>query len=216
MHLEKIGLRSILTNRMNFEALSDEEVVHLAQQGNEAAMDYIVGKYAGFVRLRSGPYFLAGADKEDLIQEGLIGLYKAVKSFNSEMHTSFKTFAEICVVRHMITAVKSSTRKKNHPLNHYVSVHAGGDEQEESGYDAFEDIRNGNPESIMIEKEDARGRASEISALLSEFELMVLQLYLGGMSYKRIAAYLKKDPKAVDNALQRIKKKTEKYLKGEA
>lgn len=213
---ERIGLRRKLANQVDYEKLSDEQNVLLAQAGDEAAMEYIVGKYAAFVRLRSGPYFLAGADKDDLVQEGLIGLYKAVKSYSAERRACFKTFAEVCVVRQMITAVKSSTRKKNHPLNHYVSINApGGDAQEEGGFAAFEDLKNGNPESIMIEKENARGMASEISALLSAFELKVLELYLSGISYKKIAAHLNKDPKAVDNALQRIKKKTEKYITGE-
>ena len=206
-----------MSNQVIYEKLSDEQVVLLAQAGDEVAMEYIVGKYAAFVRLRSGPYFLAGADRDDLVQEGMIGLYKAVKSFHAEKKASFKTFAEVCVVRQMITAVKSSTRKKNHPLNYYVSIHAPvGDAHEEAAYDSFEDFKNTNPESIMIEKEDARGMASAISSLLSDFEYKVLKLYLSGISYKRIAVLLSKDPKSVDNALQRIKKKTENYIASES
>ena len=206
-----------MSNQVTYEKLSDEQVVLLAQAGDEAAMEYIVAKYAVFVRLRSGPYFLAGADKDDLVQEGLIGLYKAVKSFDAEKKANFKTFAEVCVVRQMITAVKTSTRKKNHPLNHYVSIHTPSDgSYEEGAYDSFEDVKNTNPESIMIEKEDAERTASAIGALLSDFEYQVLMLYLSGKSYKQIAQYLNKDPKAVDNALCRIKKKTETYIAGKS
>ncbi len=220
MHYEKIGLRSILAEKVHYEGLSDEELVLLAQKGDEFAMRVIVERYESFVKMRSGPYFIAGAGEEDLIQEGRIGLYKAVRSYDAEKKTGFKTFAELCIVRQMISAVKTSTRKKNQPLNRYISVHTvtrdGDEEQEENRYDSMEDPKNGNPESIMIEKEDARGMASEINALLSDFENQVLGLYFGGLSYRKIAAYLKKDPKAVDNALQRIKKKIEKYLESES
>ncbi|MBQ4086895.1 MAG: RNA polymerase sporulation sigma factor SigH [Clostridia bacterium] len=208
-----------MTEKVNYEAMTDEDLVLLAQRGDEAAMRLIVDRYESFVKMRSGPYFIAGAAEEDLLQEGRIGLYKAVRSYESDKKAGFKTFAELCIVRQMISAVKTSTRKKNQPLNRYVSVHTvsrdGDEEQEENRYDSMEDPKNGNPESIMIEKEDARGMASEINALLSEFEYQVLGLYLEGMSYRSIAAYMKKDPKAVDNALQRIKKKVEKYLEGE-
>ncbi len=213
---EKNGNEKNLKDHDTFRTMSDEQIVSLAQAGDEAAMEFIVGKYASFVRLRSGPYFLAGADKDDLVQEGLIGLYKAVKSFDSQKRACFKTFAEVCVVRQMITAVKSSTRKKNQPLNHYVSIHGtDGDAREDSRLDSLVDLKNINPESIMIEKENAEGMASDISALLSRFELQVLALYLQGFSYQKIAEVLGKDSKSVDNALSRIKKKTEKYISGE-
>ena len=219
MHLKQIGLRSILANKANYEAMTDEELVLLAQKKDETAMRTIVERYEPFVKMRSGPYFIAGAGEDDLIQEGRIGLYKAVRSYDMEKKAGFKTFAELCIVRQMISAVKSSTRKKNQPLNRYISVHAvsrdGDEEQEENKYDFMEDPKNGNPESIMIEKESARGMALEINALLSDFENQVLGLYFAGMSYRKIAAYLHKDPKAVDNALQRMKKKIEKYLESE-
>lgn len=205
-----------MTNHVNFEQLSDEEVVLLAQSGNKQAMEYIVEKYAGFVKRRSVPYFLAGAERDDLVQEGLIGLYKAVKSFNSKKRANFRTFAEVCIVRQMITAVKTSTRKKNSPLNHYISIHGTeNDTADEKSYEMLVDLKNVNPESIMIEKENVKGMESEISSLLSDFENQVLSLYLSGVSYKKIATFLKKEPKAVDNALQRIKKKIEKYIAGE-
>ncbi len=210
---EMMGLRNVLTKNMNYKALSDNEIVSLAQAGDAKAMEYIVGKYTGFVKMRSGPYFLAGAERDDLVQEGLIGLYKAVKSFDGGKRANFKTFAEVCVVRQMITAVKTSTRKKNNPLNHYISIHGvDNDTTNESMSDMFEDSQNINPESIVIEKENARGMEFEIGKLLSDFENQVLNLYLSGVSYKEIAKYLNKEPKAVDNALTRIKKKIEKYI----
>lgn len=209
-----------MTGKVNYEAMSDEALVSLAQNDDAQAMRVIVDRYESLVKMRSGPYFIAGAGEDDLLQEGRIGLYKAVRSYNADKQAGFKTFAGLCIVRQMISAVKSSTRKKNQPLNRYISVHSvlpGGDEeQEENRYDFIEDVKNGNPESIMIEKEDAHGMVAEISALLSRFECEVLDLYLGGLSYRKIAAYLQKDPKAVDNALQRIKKKIEEYLEGEA
>lgn len=209
-----------MTGKINYEAMSDEQLVQLAQADDAQAMRVIVDRYESLIKMRSGPYFIAGAGEDDLLQEGRIGLYKAVRSYDEKKQAGFKTFAGLCIVRQMISAVKSSTRKKNQPLNRYISVHSvlpGGDEeQEENRYDFLEDVKNGNPESIMIEKEDASGMVSAIGALLSRFEFEVLDLYLGGLSYRKIAAYLQKDPKAVDNALQRIKKKIEAYLESEA
>ena len=211
-----MGLRKTLANNVNYNEMSDEQIVSLAQAGDTKAMEFIVGKYTEFVKKRSGPYFLAGAERDDLVQEGLIGLYKAVKSFDGGKRANFKTFAEVCIVRQMITAVKSSTRKKNNPLNHYISIHGtDNDTADENIYDGFIDLQNVNPESIMIEKENVEGMEFEISKLLSDFENKVLSLYLSGVSYKEIAAHLNKEPKAVDNALTRIKKKTEKYIAGE-
>ena len=213
---EMMGLRKTLAKNVEFKEFSDEQVVSLAQAGDTSAMEHIVSKYTEFVKKRSGPYFLAGAEREDLIQEGLIGLYKAVKSFDGGKRANFKTFAEVCIVRQMITAVKTSTRKKNNPLNHYISIHGTDNGTvEDNVYDKFIDSQNINPESIMIEKENARGMEFEISKLLSDFENKVLGFYLSGVSYKEIAAYLNKEPKAVDNALTRIKKKIEKYIAGE-
>ena len=213
---EMMGMISALANNVNYNELPDEQVVLLAQEGDQKAMEYIVGKYTSFVKMRSGPYFLAGAEREDLVQEGLIGLYKAIKSFDDAKCTSFKTFAEVCVVRQMITAVKSSTRKKNSPLNYYISIHDSSRDDEETGFfPALEDMRNMNPESIMIEKETAQGMEFEIERLLSDFENRVLALYLQGMPYKEIASQLEREPKAVDNALTRIKKKIEGYIAGE-
>lgn len=201
-----------MTKKVDYSVLDDEEVVSLAQMGDKKAMDYIAEKYEPFVHLRSGPYFLAGAEKEDLVQEGFIGLYKAIKSFDANKRAGFKTFAGVCIVRQMITAVKTSTRKKNHPLNYYVSIHGTDEGSDSGGLELFEDPQNLNPEKIVIERENAEDFVTAVSALLSDFERRVLTLYLSGISYKEVAEYLQKTPKTVDNALSRVKRKIEKYL----
>lgn len=202
---------SNLNNTVNYENLSDEKVVLLAQNGDKHATEHIVYKYRSFVEIRSIPYYMAGGERDDLVQEGLIGLYKAIKSYNKEKNANFKTFAEICVVRQMISAVKSSTRKKNSPLNHYVSIHIPEDELDTIS-SKLVDIKNKNPESMLIEKEAADGMQNKIFGVLSDFESEVLNYYLSGISYKDIAKILGKTAKAVDNALFRIKKKIEKYI----
>lgn len=196
---------------INYEELKDEEVVALAQSGDKRAVDFILNKYKDFVEIRSLPYFMAGGERDDLVQEGLIGLYKAIKSYSDERKANFKTFAEICVVRQMISAVKSSTRKKNSPLNHYISIHVPEDEMDTISGKLI-DIKNSDPESMLIEKEAADGMQDKINSILSDFEAEVLGYYLSGISYKEIAKSIKKPAKAVDNALCRIKKKIEKYI----
>ena len=192
---------------------SEEELVSLAQQGHERAMELIVNRYKGFVRLRSKSYFLAGADREDIIQEGMIGLYKAIRSFEAERKVSFKTFAELCITRHIITAVKTASRQKHMPLNTYVSLNkceGGMYFLEHMGYT---DEKNGiNPEQLVIEREDVIGIEGQIDKLLSEFEAKVLMYHLNGLSYGKIAERLGRDSKSIDNALQRIKRKLEKFL----
>lgn len=210
VHIFK-GLRDNLNTKINYENLTDEEVVSLAQKGDKTAAEYIVGKYKEFVEMRSAPYFIAGGERDDLVQEGLIGLYKAVKSYSPDKLANFKTFAEVCVVRHMISAVKTSTRKKNSPLNHYVSIHMSDDEADAISAKLV-DVKNANPESLLIEKESEQGMKNKINSVLSDFESEVLMYYFSGLSYKEIAVIMGKTPKAVDNALCRIKKKVEKYI----
>lgn len=200
-----------LKDKINYANLTDEEIAELAQNGDKSATEFIVGKYKELVEIRSAPYFMAGGERDDLIQEGLLGLYKAVKTYDKERRANFKTFAEICVVRQMISAVKSATRKKNIPLNHYVSIHTSDDESDTIAIKLI-DSKNQNPESIVIENESAKGMESKISSVLSDFESEVLDYYLLGISYREIAQIVNKTPKAVDNALFRIKKKIEKYI----
>lgn len=193
--------------------LSDEELVLLAKDGDASAVEILVNRYKNFVKIRSKSYFLVGADREDLIQEGMIGLYKAIMSFDVKRNVSFKTFAELCVTRHIISAVKMSTRQKHMPLNSYISLNktdAGMDSIEYSGYSV--EKNETNPEQIMIEKEDIIGIEGQIDKALSAFEAEVLMYYLSGMSYGKIAVYMNRDLKSIDNALQRIKRKLEKVL----
>lgn len=196
----------------NFTSFSDEELAVLSQQGNDKALDFLLSKYRVFVRNKSLSYYIIGADRDDIIQEGMIGLFKAVRDFSPERGVTFKTFADVCVTRQILTAVKNASRQKHAPLNFYVSLNKPL--SEEDGDSTFNDIvayaENTNPEDIVISKENADNLGTEMSRLLSQFELLVLSLYLQGISYVDIAKAIGKDAKSVDNALQRIKKKFEK------
>ena len=196
----------------NFASFSDEELAILAQQGNDKALDFLLSKYFVYVRSKSLSYYIVGADRDDIIQEGMIGLFKAVRDFSSERGVSFKTFADVCVTRQIITAVKNASRQKHAPLNFYVSLNKPVSDDDEGS--TFEDVLGHatdlSPEDILIKKEDADILGTEMNKILSKFELEVLSLYLGGNSYSDIANAIGKDAKSVDNALQRIKKKFEK------
>lgn len=204
-------------NRNELERLSDEQLVKCAQSGDNESLETILSRYKNLVYSKAKPYFLAGADDEDVIQEGFIGLYKAVKDFDGDRFPFFKVFAGVCVTRHIITAVKAASRKKHAPLNSYVSL-------DKNTYDensditlldviAFDELQN--PEAIFIDRENVDGMEYKINKALSKLETEVLVLYLEGMSYNEIAQKLGKDTKAVDNAVQRIKKKLENALKEE-
>lgn len=197
-----------------YEALPDEEIVALAQGGSKEASAYITEKYYPFVKNKSRGYFLIGADQDDICQEGLIGLYEAVRDFNAKKQVSFKTFAEVCVTRQIITAIKSATRQKHIPLNTYLSLNkpAGADEGDKTFIDMLTSGIEENPEDLFISVEKLREINTEIDSILSEFELRVLKYYLYGVSYQDIASLLKKEEKAIDNAIQRIRKKLNKTL----
>ncbi len=205
-------------NYEKFAALSDEELVIMSKQGNEAATDYIIGKYKNFVKSKARTYFLIGADKEDIIQEGMIGLYKAIRDYNSDRLASFKGFAELCITRQIITAIKTATRQKHIPLNSYISLNksAYDDESERMLIDLIAESENFNPEEIMISKEHFDNILKKMSDVLSKYEWQVMNLFLGGKSYVEIAKKLNKSEKSIDNALQRIKKKVEKNLSAKA
>ena len=196
----------------NFTSFSDEDLVVLAQQGDDRALDYLLGKYFVYVRSKSLSYYIAGADRDDIVQEGMIGLFKAVRDFSSERGVSFKTFADVCVTRQIITAVKNASRQKHAPLNFYVSLNKPVSEEDDDSTlaDILGHAHDANPEEILLKKEKADKLGSEMSRILSKFELLVLSLYLQGKSYADIGHEIGKDPKSVDNALQRIKKKFEK------
>lgn len=184
--------------------LSDEEVVALAQANDSAALNHIMARYRNYVYKKAGAYFVSGGDREDIVQEGMIGLYKAVRDFDSSVSDSFAAFAATCVQRQIISAVKASTRKKHIPLNSYISLSDKDDGSDASSPAASE---SAEPLSVVLDKEYRKRISRKIYKRLSKFELRVLYCYLEGMSYSEIAAAVGRDSKAVDNAVYRIKKK---------
>ncbi len=192
---------------------SDEQLVLLARDESGEAIEILVKRYKAFVRSCSKSYYLMGADREDVIQEGMIGLYKAIQSFQAEKDASFKTFAHLCIKRQIQSAVKMSARQKHMPLNNYVSFH-----QEEGGEMFLDNLgytgenHSTDPEQIIIDKEDVMDAQGQIDKVLSDFEAKVLMLHLDGVPYGEIAQRLDREPKAVDNALQRMKRKIEKLV----
>jgi RNA polymerase sporulation-specific sigma factor len=197
--------------------LEDGYLIALAKQGSADAYDRLVRRYYSFVRLKASSYFLVGGDSEDLIQEGLVGLYKAIRDFRSDRESSFRNFAELCITRQIITAVKTASRNKHAPLNQYVSFAqtpaASGDAET-----TLEEILPGpiseEPSERVIASEELRALVSCLSSVLSELESRVLSLYLDGHSYEQIGEKLECDTKTVDNALQRVKRKVAAHITG--
>ncbi len=199
---------------LEFENKSDEEIVIEAKSGNSRAQDYLISKYENFVKSKAKSYFLIGADKEDIYQEGMIGFYKAIRDYKPDKSTSFKAFAEICVTRQIITAIKTATRQKHIPLNTYVSLNKPiyEEESERTLLDVLASIKISDPEELIISKEQMDYIEDKIENVLSDLELEVLTSYLDGKSYQEIACDLERHSKSIDNALQRVKRKLEKYL----
>ena len=196
-----------------FLPLSDEEVAVLAQGGDGQALAYLLNKYKNFVRSKARSYFLIGADHEDIVQEGMIGLYKAIRDFQPDRLASFRSFAELCVKRQIITAIKAATRQKHVPLNSYVSLNKPlyDEESDRPLLDVIEG-RVTNPEDLYISQEDLAGIQSQIDELLSDLERQVLEAFMDGKSYQEIAELLGRHVKSIDNALQRVKRKLFKFL----
>ncbi len=199
-----------------YEKETDEALVEEILTGDSDAMDFLMNKYKNLVRSRARTLFLVGADKEDLIQEGMIGLYKAIRDFKAEKNASFQSFAELCINRQMYSAIKGSNTKKNQPLNNYISIDSmEGTDGQENPMEQLLGInfeKNKNPEQLVLDKEAADVLSYTLVGHLSELEKQVLQFYMKDMNYSQIAAALGKEPKAVDNALQRIKKKLSQVL----
>lgn len=197
-----------------FEALQDEEVVEIARAGSVLAQEYLINKFRSFVRAKARSYFLIGADREDIVQEGMIGLYKAIRDFRSDKLASFKAFAELCITRQIITAIKTATRQKHIPLNSYVSLNRPI--YDEDSDRTLLDIMPGNqvldPEEMVINTEEIGSMETKITEILSDLEWQVLNSYLDGKSYLEIAQDLDRHVKSIDNALQRVKRKLERYL----
>ena len=189
--------------------LPDEQIVELSSEGEKMATEYILAKYKNLVRAKAKAYFLAGADKEDLVQEGMIGLFKAIRDFDPTKQASFRGFAEMCIKRQLITAVKTAARQKHIPLNSYISLSKPvyEDEAERTLVEVLAQREAVDPEEMFIRREKAEALETEISQKLSNLEQTVFSLYLGGMNYQEIAVELDRPPKSIDNALQRIKRK---------
>lgn len=199
----------------NFENLSDEELVELSVTGDKSATEYILNKYKNFVKAVVRMYFLVGADRDDVVQEGMIGLFKAIRDFDNTKQTSFKSFAEICVRRQVLTAIKNATRQKHMPLNSYISLSkpAYDDENsEDTLMDTLSINESTDPEELFIGKENIEILGLKIEENLSKLEKEVLKMYLSGISYQEIALIMERTPKSIDNALQRVKKKLEKFI----
>ena len=190
------------------------DIVLKASKGDKIALEYIIKKYKNFVKAKAKSYFLIGADKEDIIQEGMIGLYKAVRDFDASKTNSFKGFADICITRQIITAIKTATRQKHIPLNSYISLNKPvyDEESERTLLDIIATSIVTDPEELIISKEELKHIESKMNGLLSDLELQVVEYYLNGKSYQYIADKLKRDVKSIDNALQRVKRKLEKHL----
>ena len=207
--LERLGLP-------DYEALTDEELIERIRMGDSDAEDVLYIRYKQVVRSKARTYFLVGADREDIIQEGMIGLYKAVCDYEFGKQASFCAFAELCITRQIITAIKSATRKKHIPLNTYVSlsrpVYEDGD-GERTLIDVLETTRISDPEEALIGRESYEAVARDIENALSKLEREALSLYLQGLSYQQIAAAMGRSTKCVDNAIQRVKKKLEERLR---
>lgn len=195
-----------------YEGLSDEELIARAKSGDSEVLDYLMEKHKGLVKNKARTMYLIGGENDDLIQEGMIGLFKAVRDFRPGRDAAFQTFARVCVERQMYNAIKNSNRQKHQPLNSYISLSG----EKEGNEDPLKDMWVENPESIIIDRENVRNLEKEISSALSPMENQVLKQYLNGSAYTEIARILKKSPKSVDNALSRIRGKIrEKMMKYE-
>ena len=196
-----------------YASMTDDEVAVLAQEGDGEALAFLLDKYKNFVRAKARSYFLIGADHEDIVQEGMIGLYKAIRDFKADKQTSFRAFAELCVKRQIITAIKTATRQKHVPLNSYVSLNKPlyDEESDRTLLDVIEG-RVTNPEDLFISQEGMDHIQQQIDTLLSDFEKQVLEAFLDGKSYQEIEAMLDRHVKSIDNALQRVKRKLTQLL----
>lgn len=201
-----------------FDLMSDEEIVELVRDSDADAdaLEYLINKYKNFVRAKARSYFLIGADREDIVQEGMIGLYKSIRDYRGDKLTSFKAFAELCITRQIITAIKTATRQKHIPLNSYVSLDKPiyDDDSDRTLLDVICGTKVTDPEELFINREEFDDIEGKMSEILSDLERQVLMLYLDGRSYQQIAIDLDRHVKSIDNALQRVKRKLERYLEG--
>ncbi|MBW4084679.1 RNA polymerase sporulation sigma factor SigH [Paenibacillus sp. S150] len=207
-----VDLKEIMLSEYDF--ISDEEIVEIFRGGDSGALEHLINKYRNFVRAKARSYFLIGADREDIVQEGMIGLYKAIRDFKGDKLSSFKAFAELCITRQIITAIKTATRQKHIPLNSYVSLDKPiyDEDSDRTLMDVICGTQVQDPEELIINQEEFIGLEDKMAEILSDLERKVLMLYLDGRSYQEIAEDLKRHVKSIDNALQRVKRKLERYL----
>ncbi|MBS4210523.1 RNA polymerase sporulation sigma factor SigH [Bacillus sp. FJAT-50079] len=203
-----------LENDIRYDLLEDEELIDLVHEGESDALDYLIKKYRNFVRAKARSYFLIGADREDIVQEGMIGLYKAIRDYRGDKLASFKAFAELCITRQIITAIKTATRQKHIPLNSYVSLDKPiyDEESDRTLMDVISGAKILDPEELLINREKFSSMEGKMVELLSDLEREVLSLYLDGRSYQEISEILNRHVKSIDNALQRVKRKLERYM----
>jgi len=198
----------------DYDLKTDEDIVDAVHCGNSDALEYLINKYRNFVRAKARSYFLIGADREDIVQEGMIGLYKSIRDFRGDKLSSFKAFAELCITRQIITAIKTATRQKHIPLNSYVSLDKPiyDEDSDRTLLDVICGSKVTDPEELIINQEEFSGLEDKMGEILSDLERRVLMLYLDGRSYQEIAVDLDRHVKSIDNALQRVKRKLERYL----
>lgn len=210
-----VEVKQLERNVTDYSAYSDEELVQLIHQEDNRALDVLIRKYRRFVQKKARTYFLIGADREDIVQEGLIGLYKAIRDYDEEKLSSFRAFAELCVTRQIITAIKTATRQKHTPLNSYVSLDKPifDEESDRTMLDVIVGSKSIDPEEMLVNQEKLVSLEQKLSELLSSLEKQVLHLYLDGRSYQEISVELNRHVKSIDNALQRVKRKLEKLIK---
>ncbi len=197
-----------------YDEMLDETIVEAARNGSDSAQEFLINKYKNFVRAKARSYFLIGADREDIIQEGMIGLYKAIRDFRNDKLASFRAFAELCITRQIITAIKTATRQKHIPLNSYVSLNKPiyDEESDRTLLDVISGTKVTDPEELVISREEFIDIEHKMGEFLSDLEWKVLMSYLDGRSYQEIAKDLRRHVKSIDNALQRVKRKLERYL----
>ncbi|MGE5674691.1 MAG: RNA polymerase sporulation sigma factor SigH [Mycobacterium leprae] len=198
----------------DYDSMQDEDIVEFARDGSNAALEYLINKYKNFVRAKARSYFLIGADRDDIMQEGMIGLYKAIRDFRSDKLSSFRAFAELCITRQIITAIKTATRQKHIPLNSYVSLNKPiyDEDSDRTLLDVISGSKVTDPEELIISREEFGDIEEKMGEILSDLEWKVLMSYLDGKSYHEIALELHRHVKSIDNALQRVKRKLERYL----
>ncbi|MCI7477053.1 MAG: RNA polymerase sporulation sigma factor SigH [Selenomonadales bacterium] len=207
----------LLSEEVNetFDQLTDEDIIlEIKTNCDNQALDYLINKYRPFVRAKTRTYFLIGADSEDIVQEGMIGLYKAIRDFRNDKLSSFRAFAELCVTRQIITAIKTATRQKHIPLNSYISINKPiyDEESDRTLLDVLPGGQVSDPEELVISQEEYIDIEAKMEEILSDLEWKVLMSYLDGKSYQEIAVDLNRHVKSIDNALQRVKRKLEKYM----